>query len=366
MSDQEIYDHTLDTPAPPASSVSPVPAPTLPNEPYYQQPAPHHRSRNASLGIALVLVGLMLLAFQVLGHGLSFDGGDTIPLVNQQLAGNRLELNAAASDVEVRSWSGSDIRIEATQRGGSRGDYDIDVSTSGDTVRVVESSRNFFCLFCSRHVSYRISVPNRAQADIKTASGDITVEGLKGAVALSTVSGEIRANDLEGGLTAGTTSGEVQLNNVLGKLQVNTISGDVRLEDGKVDSATVNTTSGEVDLDGVAGALNIGTVSGDVAVRDAHDGQLTVSTTSGSFEYSGDLAHGESNAVNSISGDVKFELPSESSMRLDASTISGSINSDFDLTNREEGLRSLKGVAGDGATSLTVGTTSGDISIEKR
>src|SRR6266545_4846005 len=340
MSDQEIYDHTLDTPAPPASSVSPVPAPTLPNEPYYQQPAPHHRSRNASLGIALVLVGLMLLAFQVLGHGLSFDGGDTIPLVNQQLAGNRLELSAAASDVEV--------------------------STSGDTVRVVESSRNFFCLFCSRHVSYRISVPNRAQADIKTASGDITVEGLKGAVALSTVSGEIRANDLEGGLTAGTTSGEVQLNNVLGKLQVNTISGDVRLEDGKVDSATVNTTSGEVDLDGVAGALNIGTVSGDVAVRDAHDGQLTVSTTSGSFEYSGDLAHGESNAVNSISGDVKFELPSESSMRLDASTISGSINSDFDLTNREEGLRSLKGVAGDGATSLTVGTTSGDISIEKR
>jgi DUF4097 and DUF4098 domain-containing protein YvlB len=354
MNDQEIYDHTLDTPAP-----------TLPNEPYYQQPAPRHRTRNASLGVALVLVGLVLLGFQLLGRGLSFDGG-TISLLDQRLAGNRLELNVAASDVEVQSWNGSDIRIEATQRGGSRGDYDIAVSTSGGTVRVVESSRNFFCIFCSQHVSYRVSVPNRAEADIKTASGDITVEGLKGAVALSTVSGEIRANDLEGGLTADTTSGEVHLNNVLGKLEVNTISGDIQLEDGKVDGATVNTTSGEVELDGVAGALNIGTVSGDVAVREAHDGQLAVSTTSGDFDYSGDLAQGQSNAVNSISGDVKLELPAESGIRLDASTISGSINNDFDLTDREEGLRSLKGVAGDGRTNLTVGTTSGDISIEKR
>jgi DUF4097 and DUF4098 domain-containing protein YvlB len=256
--------------------------------------------------------------------------------------------------------------VEATQRGGSRGDYSVDVSASGGTVRVVESSRNFFCLFCSRHVSYRISVPSSAQADIKTTSGDITVEGLKGAVALSTVSGEIHANDLEGGLTAGTTSGEVRLNHALGKLEVNTISGDVQLEDGQAEGATVNTTSGEVALDGVAGALNIGTVSGDVAIRDARDSQLAIATTSGSVEYSGDLAGGKTNTVNSISGDLKLALPEDAGIRLDASTISGSITSDLELSEREQGLRSLKGVAGNGATNLTIGTTSGDISIEKR
>jgi hypothetical protein len=363
MNDQEIYDRALDAPAPPANN-APVQAPTLPDEPYYRRPLPRRGARNASLGVALVLVGLVLLAFQVLGSSLPIGGG-TIPLVDQRLAGNRLELTAAASDVEVRSWNGSDIRVEATQRGGSRGDYSINVSTSGGTVHVVESGRNFFCLFCSSHVSYRISVPNSAEADIKTTSGDITIEGLKSAVALSTVSGEIHANDLAGGLTAGTTSGEVQLNNVLGKLEVNTISGDVRLGDGKAENATVNTTSGEVELDGVAGALNIGTVSGDVAVRDAHDSQLTISTTSGDVEYSGDLAAGQSNAVNSISGDVKLALSEDAGIRLDASTISGNISSDLDLNNREEGLRSLKGVAGNGATNLTIGTTSGDISIEK-
>jgi DUF4097 and DUF4098 domain-containing protein YvlB len=119
-------------------------------------------------------------------------------------------------------------------------------------------------------------------------------------------------------------------------------------------------------LDGVSGVLNIGTVSGDVAVRNAHNSQLAISTTSGSFEYSGDLAKGGSNAVNSISGDVKLALPEDAGIRLDASTISGSISSDIELNNREEGLRSLKGVAGDGATNVTIGTTSGSISIEQR
>src|SRR5690349_23925409 len=123
MTDQDIYDRTLDSPASPASEPAAVPVPKLPDEPYYQRPAPRRRPRNATLGVALVLVGLVLLAFQVFGRGLPFSDGGTIPLVDQRLAGNRIELSAASSDVEVRSWDGSDIRVEATQRGGSRGDY---------------------------------------------------------------------------------------------------------------------------------------------------------------------------------------------------------------------------------------------------
>src|SRR5262245_42442426 len=67
MNDQETYDHTLDTPAPPTSDAA-VQDPTLPNEPYYQQPAARRRARNASLGVALVVVGLVLFAFQVIGR----------------------------------------------------------------------------------------------------------------------------------------------------------------------------------------------------------------------------------------------------------------------------------------------------------
>ncbi len=364
MNEQETYDRTVEPPSlPPPGTPAAV---ALPNEPYYQQSPPRRRARNASLGVALVLVGLALLAFQVFGRGVSFGGGGSISLVDQRLAGNRIELTAAASDVEVRVWDGSDIRIEATQRGGSRGDYTVEVNQSGDTVRVSESSAKIFCIFCSSHISYHISVPSGAAAEIKTASGDIDVAELGGAASLNTVSGNIQANDLTGGLSVSTTSGEVQIDNLRGPLNVNTISGDVQLDSGEVNGATVNTTSGKVELSGVSGQLNLGSVSGDLSVRDAHNSQLAVSTTSGEFEYAGDLACGGTNTVNSISGDVQLALPENTGLRLDASTVSGSITSEFELAEREEGLRSLKGTTGDGSTSLTIGTTSGDISVEKR
>ena len=362
MTDQETYDRTLDAPSP--ASVAAQPAGPLPNEPYYQR-QPQRAPRAKGLGVALVLVGMLLLAFQVFGRDVGFGGTGNITLVDQDYQGNRIELSAAASDVEIRP-GGSSIHIEAIQRGGSQGDYKVDVVPSGDTLRVTETSSNLFWFFGSRSVRYRISVPSGAQADIHTASGEIDVEGLSGAVSLASVSGNVHAGNLTGGLTVSTTSGEVVLNGIVGKLDVGSISGDVMLEDGKIDGATVSTTSGEVQLDGVAGALKLTSVSGDIHVREARDGQLDLSTTSGEIEYQGGLASASANTLDSISGNVNLRLPENSDFRLDASTVSGDLSSEFELHNGETARRSLSGVAGDGSATLTIGTTSGDIDIERQ
>src|SRR5687767_8988306 len=120
MTDQEIFDRTLDTPATP----TPAPvaqAPILPNEEYYQRPAADRPARRPhGLGVALVLVGLLLLAFQLFGRGVAFGNTGSLRLVDETLPGNRIELIVAASDVEVRPWDGSNIHIEATQQGGSQ------------------------------------------------------------------------------------------------------------------------------------------------------------------------------------------------------------------------------------------------------
>src|SRR4051812_11290633 len=363
MTDQETYDRTLDAPSP--ASAPGQPAVPLPNEPYYQR-APERRPapRAKGLGVALVLVGLLLLAFQVFGRGVVFGGSGSITLVDQDYQAHRIELSAAASDVEIRPGSGDRIHVEAIQRGGSQGDYQIDVVPSGDPLRVTESSRSFFWLFGSRGVRYRVTVPSNGQADIHTASGEIDVEGLSGAVSLASVSGDVRAGDLTGGLTVNTTSGEVQLNDIAGKLDVGSISGDVKLENGKINGATVSTTSGEVTLDGVAGALKLTSVSGDIHVREARDSQLDLSTTSGEIQYEGNLASAGANMVDTISGDVNLRLPAASSFRLDASTVSGDLSSELELSGGETARRSLSGVAGAGSATLTIGTTSGDISIE--
>ncbi len=358
MKDQETYDHTLDAPAPAAS--------VRQDEDYYRRsPEPRH-GRGFGLGIALVLVGLLLLAFQLVGRSLPFGNTGSTTLVDKTLPGSRLELTAAASDVEVRPWNGPGIRVVATQHGGSQGDYSVDVSQVGDTVRVAETNRNFFCFFCSRDLSYSISVPGGAQADIKTSSGAIDVAGLGGAVALGSVSGDVQASDLSGGLTVSTTSGETKLRNIAGKLDVSSISGDVQLRDGKVDGATVKTTSGELSLEGVGGPLNLSSVSGDITVQAARDSQIEISTTSGDVEYTGALARSGSNNISSISGDVTLRLPADSGFQLDASSVSGSMQSDFDLRGGESGLRTLAGTAGAGGPTLTIGTTNGEIKVERQ
>jgi hypothetical protein len=365
MTDQEIYDRTLDAPVP--ASVAAQPAGSLPNEPYYHSPPQRQRAaRPRGLGVALVVVGLLLLAFQMFGSDIGIGSAGSITLVDQDYQGNRIELSVAASDVEIRPGSGSNIHVEAIQRGGSEGDYKVDVVPSGDTVRVTETSGNFFWFFGSRSVRYRISVPSGAQADIHTASGEIDVEGLSGAVSLASVSGDVRAGDLTGRLNVSTTSGEVRLNGIVGKLDVGSISGDVMLEDGKIDGATVSTTSGEVQLDGVAGALNLTSVSGDIHVREARDGRLDLSTTSGEIEYQGSLASASTNKLDTISGDVNLRLPEDSGFRLDASTVSGDLSSEFELRDSATARRSLSGTAGDGSATLTIGTTSGDINIERQ
>lgn len=365
MTDKETYDRTLDASSP-ASAVT-QPAVPLPNEPYYQRPPRSQQAPRArGLGVALVLVGLLLLAFQLIGSDIAIDGSNSTTLIDQDYQGNRIELSVAASDVEIRPGSGSSIHIEAIQRGGSEGDYQVNVVPTGDTLRVTESSGSFFCFFCSRGVRYRIALPSGAQADIRTASGEIDVEGLSGAVSLASFSGDVRAGDLTGGLTVNTTSGEVQLNGIAGKLEVGSVSGDVKLENGNINGATVSTTSGEIDLDGVAGALNITSVSGDIRVREARDGQLDLSTTSGEIKYDGSMALKSTNSLNSISGDVNLRLPDDSHFRLDASTVSGDISSDFELSDGQQVGRSLSGAAGDGSATLTIGTTSGDISIDRR
>ena len=356
MTDQETYQAKPDAPPAPAM-------PALPNEPYYQSP-PARRGRNAGLGIALVVVGLVLLAFQSFGRAVPFGG--TYKLVDQELRGTHIELVAGNSDVEVRAWDGATIKIEAIQRGGGRGDYQVNVEQRGDTVHIAEDTGSWFCFFCSRGISYRIDVPKSAAASLQVGSGTIDIAGLGGAVTLATTSGDIHADDLGGGLTVNTTSGEVRLSAIRGPLRVETISGDVQLGEGAVDGATVSTTSGEIDLDGVGGDLALSTRSGDITVRDAKASQLDLSTTSGEISYDGALVATGESKVSTISGDVDLKLPEDSSFALNASTISGDISSEFELAGAEDGQRSLSGAVGSGGQPLTVETTSGDISLDRR
>src|SRR5437870_7312355 len=103
MKNQETYDRTLDAAPQPATLTTPE---ALPNEEYYRQSPGSGRSRASSLGLALLLVGLLWLAFALFsGSPLFSPSGGSTTLIDKTVQGNRIEMDVGSADVDVRAWN---------------------------------------------------------------------------------------------------------------------------------------------------------------------------------------------------------------------------------------------------------------------
>ena len=103
-------------------------------------------------------------------------------------------------------------------------------------------------------------------ADVKTASGDVSVERAERDVRAQTASGDISVEHA-GSINANSASGDISVGHCGGTFKANSVSGDVvaRRIDGAVESQTV---SGDQQLASVGPATVAATsVSGDIVVR---------------------------------------------------------------------------------------------------
>jgi hypothetical protein len=320
----------------------------LPQEAYYQRGRAERTSRS-SLGLALVVIGLIWLAVTVV-PGRPIPGApEPSPgvVVDQSLPGRRLVIDAGSADVEIGRTSAGQIHVVAERSGGSDGDFQVQISSQGDTVRVSHTSQPCV-IFCFRSLRYHIELPQGVAADVRTVSGDM------------------RIDDVDGGLALQTTSGSVSLHDVAGPLTAESVSGDISLDSGNVTGASVRTISGDIQLHGVSRDVVAQTVSGDVQIDAAGPSGLTLSSTSGDIEYRGPLAPEDASRANSISGDVTMQLPQGSAFGLDVSTVSGDISNEFDISDATQASNQLKGQVGSDGPQLTISTTSGDVALERQ
>lgn len=141
-----------------------------------------------------------------------------------------------------------------------------------------------------------------------------------------------------------SASADVRCTGELGRLTVRTASGDVAAAHGE--TAQVTTASGDVRLDR-CGDLRVKTVSGDIHVGRA-DGDATCQSVSGDVEI-GEV-HGGRTEVKTTSGDITVTVVPGLSLRLDLSTLSGSLDSDLSQTDAAGGVDaavSCRSVSGD-------------------
>ena len=239
-----------------------------------------------------------------------------------------LTVNTGSGSIHISRGSSSQVHIVGRVRSdwGAGEDRVREIANNppieqtGNIIRIGGHHENL------NHVSieYDIQAPEDAYLDAGSGSGDVTDEGVGENAKISTGSGNIRATGLQGGFSVGTGSGDIYAEGAS--------AGDVKAQTG----------SGTIELKGVHGGLRAGTGSGDIKVNGAPAADWKLETGSGSIEM----------------------WPGDANFSLDASTGSGTVHTDGEMTVQGSFDRHhITGKIHGGGPMVRVETGSGDIHI---
>lgn len=143
-----------------------------------------------------------------------------------------------------------------------------------------------------------------------------------------------------------TVSGNMNVGGgVYGQLELSTVSGNQYLEQVEVEQLIQNTTSGNIRGSGMDVIRHkVKTVSGDIENQFASMPKEIVGKT--------------------ISGDLEITLPTNPGFVLEYETVSGDVDSDFEINWVQCSKTRGTGIYNDKVTKIVINTVSGDIEIK--
>jgi len=267
----------------------------------------------------------------------------------------RISIDNTKGEVTVTAWDRNQIQVSGTLGNGVR-PLELDGDDRNVDIRVEGGGGNGKWFSWGNDSSMgpttlNVRVPKGVELEVKVVSAPVSIDGLEGGrIDIESVSGRVRAN-------VRTPSASMQ-----------TVSGTIELA-GRADKADLQTVSGDITAPNIGERVEGQTVSGRMTIGGGPWKEANFSTVSGDTEINGGPRNesGSKLTVDAMSGDVKLQLPSSTSARLDASTFSGDISSDWGQPSRgDDGPgKELKATLGGGDANIHVESFSGDVRIRK-
>jgi DUF4097 and DUF4098 domain-containing protein YvlB len=319
--------------------------------------------------IGLIVIGLLAaVPAQAVASGAHDGWGDqaqtekfskTVPLGK----GGTFDLGNISGDIVITGGTGEQVVINAVKRGKTAEDLkavQIEVTATAARVEVrtkyPQEKRNI-----NASVDYTVSVPRGAAVIVNSVSGDMKVSNIDGALRINTVSGDVDVTAAAQLESAKTVSGDVTVTTAgsAGDITAASVSGDVTIKSAK------------------AKGFDLNSVSGSVTMTDVTCDRVKANSISGDMIFSGPLAKGGRYAFQSHSGDVTITTGGAIGFEATASSFSGEIKSDYELTVKFGGAnaaagahgpkrQNVRGTYGDGSAVLELNSFSGDIRIVKK
>ena len=152
---------------------------------------------------------------------------------------------------------------------------------------------------------------------------------------------ETGAVDYEVLIPAGTTvivhatTGPLHAEKLRGDVMVESVAAPVDIHDVSNVHVHVKSLNGPVTLTNVRdGHVEITSVSGDITLNSVTGPLVQVNSSSGKIRYEGDFGAGGDYSLSSHSGNIEAAAPAETSMDLDAHSVKGTVDSDFQMDGK--------------------------------
>jgi DUF4097 and DUF4098 domain-containing protein YvlB len=246
--------------------------------------------------------------------------------------GASVRVTNESGPVDIKGAAGRQVVIIATTHSDK---VEVDCDQSGNRI---QATTHFLQRADSAEgrVDYQVLVPLDARVTVRAPSGPITAERMRGDLTLEGDAARVDVRD------AGNAH-----------VHVRTISGPVTLGNISNGHVEVTSLSGDVQLDAVSGP------------------KVSVNTAKGSIRYNGDFGGGGDYMLVNHSGNIDVTLPASASVDLSARSISGSVENDFPLKQKQHPTfsisqgRSFAGTSNSGASSVQLRSFSGKIRVKQ-
>jgi Toastrack DUF4097 len=267
-----------------------------------------------------------------------------------------IEVHNVRGNVEISAGEPGRATLDGSLGSGSRLVVAGDAKRLDLRVEAVDQEHGWFGTHGPRSDSeLTLKVPAGVSIKLELVSADGKVTGIDGK-----------------SLNVDVVSGKLMLSSGAAQVDVESVSGDVILAatHADVNSRThLQTVSGDIELTGASGRVKLETVSGSARMTGSDVQEFEAGTVSGNIGMAAARLgkHGRVQ-VDTMSGDVRTELPAEVSARIEAQSFSGRIRSDFGKVEKPQyGPGSnLDARVGDGDAQITVKSFSGNVDILRK
>src|SRR5258707_8715741 len=194
--------------------------------------------------------------------------------------------NVANGRIEVKSWKNPEVVVSASQPSNKIG---LDMEQADDRIDVTANILDPSAQEADLSENIQLTVPEETELQIKSQSGLIYVEQVRGDMTLESVAGEIHLKEVSGYIIVKTTGGSLICTLCSGKLKFDSVSGGAQVLQPSLTNVTLYTSFGNILFDGDfirTGIYSMKSGRGLVEVRfastDSFD--LNAQTTSGTVD----------------------------------------------------------------------------------